>query len=89
MAGADMLLIPSLYEPCGLTQMYALKYGTVPIVRATGGLDDTIKPLIPQKERQWVQVRPYGRGSLGRQEACSIQNKRLENLIRNGMKDFS
>ena len=45
MAGADMLLIPSLYEPCGLTQMYALKYGTVPIVRATGGLDDTIKPF--------------------------------------------
>ena len=49
MAGADMLLIPSLYEPCGLTQMYALKYGTVPIVRATGGLDDTIKPFDPAK----------------------------------------
>jgi len=43
MAGADLLLIPSLYEPCGLTQAYALKYGTVPIVRATGGLDDTIE----------------------------------------------
>jgi len=42
MAGADILIIPSLYEPCGLTQMYALKYGTVPVVRATGGLDDTI-----------------------------------------------
>jgi starch synthase len=43
-AGADMFLIPSRYEPCGLNQIYSLKYGTVPIVRATGGLDDTIEP---------------------------------------------
>ncbi len=47
MAGADMLLVPSMYEPCGLTQIYALKYGTVPIVRATGGLDDTIEQFDP------------------------------------------
>src|SRR6266446_6899123 len=44
-AGADMFLMPSRYEPSGLNQMYSLKYGTVPIVRATGGLDDSIEPF--------------------------------------------
>jgi len=48
-AGADLFLMPSKYEPCGLNQIYSLKYGTIPVVRATGGLDDTIVNYDPSK----------------------------------------
>jgi starch synthase len=48
-AGADMFLMPSYEEPSGLTQLYSLRYGTVPIVRATGGLDDSIESHDPPR----------------------------------------
>lgn len=48
-AGADIFLMPSLYEPCGLNQMFSLKYGTIPIVRAVGGLKDTVVDFDPER----------------------------------------
>ena len=50
-AGTDIFLMPSRYEPCGLNQMYSLKYGTVPLVRATGGLEDTIEDYNPKTNK--------------------------------------
>ena len=64
-AGADMFLMPSLYEPCGLNQMYSMRYGTVPIVRATGGLDDTVQQFHPRAGTgTGFKFGPYEAGAL-------------------------
>jgi starch synthase len=64
-AGADIFLMPSLYEPCGLNQMYSMRYGTVPLVRATGGLDDTVQQFDPASGKgTGFKFAPYDAGAL-------------------------
>jgi len=94
-AGADMFLMPSRYEPCGLNQIYSLKYGTVPIVRATGGLDDTIENWDAKtgKGTGFKFVDYTGEGLLSAIRAALTAYKDREGwqkLMRNGMtKDYS
>ena len=63
-AGADLFLMPSRYEPCGLNQIYSLKYGTVPVVRATGGLDDTIEDYREDGSGNGFKFSNYDSGEL-------------------------
>jgi starch synthase len=94
-AGADMFLMPSRYEPAGLNQIYSLKYGTVPIVRATGGLDETIEPWDARTGKgTGFKFHEYNGESLLLTIKNALQDFRDEAswhlLMRNGMaKDFS
>src|SRR5580700_7593638 len=94
-AGADIFLMPSRYEPCGLNQIYSLRYGTVPVVRATGGLDDTVQNYDPKTHHgTGFKFEAYdGRALLDSlRAALKLQrdSKAWQTLQKNGMaKDFS
>lgn len=98
-AGADMLLIPSAFEPCGLTQIIAMKYGAVPVVRATGGLADTVfdanHATAPYEERTGYTFEHFDtsglESALGRALGLWHKYPRFFNQLRlNGMrKDYS
>ena len=94
-AGCDMFLMPSHYEPCGLNQIYSLKYGTIPIVRATGGLDDTIQEFNPVSGKgTGFKFKHYDADELLKtiKEALAIYHdqEKWEKVTRNAMEaDFS
>ena len=94
-AGADCFLMPSKYEPCGLNQIYSLKYGTIPIVRATGGLDDTIQNYDPAtREGNGFKFKRYDAKEFLMQVKKAIhfydRPDHWKQLVRNAMEaDFS
>lgn len=94
-AGADMFLMPSRFEPCGLNQMYSLRYGTVPIVRAVGGLVDTVRPYNPKNgQGNGFLFANYEPGAMLRTIEAALAafaNKKMwTRLQKNGMRaDFS
>jgi starch synthase len=98
-AGADMMLVPSRFEPCGLTQMVALRYGTVPVVRSVGGLADTVfdkdypdRPLHESNGYVFDHYDPPGlESALGRAIACYFEYPNdFRELMKNGMRsDYS
>jgi len=90
-AGSDMFLMPSRYEPCGLNQMYSLKYGTIPVVRATGGLDDTITEFDPETgEGNGFKFSEYSAAALVESVKKAVKvyedEKLWRKLMRNAMK---
>lgn len=90
-AGADMFLMPSKYEPCGLNQMYSLVYGTIPIVRETGGLADTVKNYNPStKSGNGIVFKKYDEKELVKtiKKALALykDKKAWERLMKTGMK---
>lgn len=94
-AGSDLFLMPSLYEPCGLNQMYSLRYGTVPIVRQTGGLADSVKLYSPESGTgTGIVFRDYNERALawGINAALDLYADKAawEKVVANGMAmDFS
>jgi starch synthase len=94
-AGADIFLMPSRFEPCGLNQMYSLRYGTVPVVRAVGGLVDTVRPYNPKNGQGngflFTDYHPQAMlQALGRALAAFGDKPLWTRLQKNGMKaDFS
>lgn len=87
-AGADIFLMPSLYEPCGLSQIYSLRYGAVPVVRATGGLDDTIDESTGFKFREYTAEAMMG--ALRKALAAFRDRERWTAMMRTGMsRDYS